>query len=66
MREGLEVEEAQQVILEHTPVLDPETVATRDALGRVLATPVDSPRTLPPADCSEVRLLDALFHLGVS
>jgi len=52
MREGLEVEEAQQVILEHTAVLDPETVATRDALGRVLATPVDSPRTLPPADCS--------------
>ena len=52
MREGLEVEEAQQVILGHTPVLDAETVATREALGRVLAVPVESPRTLPPADCS--------------
>ena len=41
MRESLEVTEAQQAILEHTPVLDPETVAVRDALGRVLASPVE-------------------------
>ena len=52
MREGLQVTEAQQVILEHTPVLEAETVATREALGRVLAAAVESARTLPPADCS--------------
>jgi molybdopterin molybdotransferase len=52
MREGLGVTEAQQVILEHTRVLEPETVAVRDALGRVLARPVESARTLPPEDGS--------------
>lgn len=52
MREGLEVTEAQQAILERTPVLEPETVAVRDALGRVLARPVESARTLPPTDGS--------------
>ena len=52
MREGLQVTEAQQVILEHTPVLEAETVASREALGRVLAQRVESARTLPPADCS--------------
>lgn len=52
MREGLDVGEAQRVILERTPVLEAETVATREALGRVLADPVESARTLPPADCS--------------
>jgi len=52
MRESLLVSEAQQAILEQTAVLPAETVAVRDALGRVLAEPVTSPRTLPPADCS--------------
>jgi len=52
MREGLEVTEAQQAILERTPVLEPETVGVRDALGRVLARPVESARTLPPSDVS--------------
>jgi len=52
MRESLTVREAQQAILEHTPVLDPETVAVRDAVGRALAATVESARTLPPADCS--------------
>jgi molybdopterin molybdotransferase len=52
MRQGLDVTEAQQAILERTPVLEPETVAVREALGRVLARPVESARTLPPADCS--------------
>jgi len=52
MREGLEVSEAQQAILERTCVLEPETVASREALGRVLAHPVESARMLPPADCS--------------
>ena len=52
MRTGLSVDEAQLAILEATPVLGPETIAVRDALGRVLAEPVRSGRTLPPADCS--------------
>jgi molybdopterin molybdotransferase len=46
------VAEAQAAVLEATPVLEPETVATADAVGRVLAEPVASGRTLPPADCS--------------
>jgi molybdopterin molybdotransferase len=55
--------EAQQLILEETPVLASETVAAPDALGRVLAEPVVSSRRLPPFDNSAmdgyaVRLAD--------
>jgi len=52
MRKGLEVGEAQAIVLEATPVLGPETVVAPAALGRVLAEGVVSDRTLPPADCS--------------
>jgi molybdopterin molybdotransferase len=52
MRQGLSVREAQELVLEATPVLGAETVATRDAQGRVLAEDVTSARTLPPNDCS--------------
>jgi molybdopterin molybdotransferase len=52
MRNGLSLAEAQDLILGATSVLDSETVATVDALGRVLAEPVYSTRTLPPTDCS--------------
>jgi len=52
MRTGLSLAEAQNLVLGATPVLDPETVATAEALGRVLTEPVLSTRTLPPADCS--------------
>jgi len=52
MREGITVAEAQAHVLEAAQVLGAETVAVRDAEGRVLAEPVDSARTLPPADSS--------------
>lgn len=52
MRTGLSVDEAQQAILEVTPVLAAETVAVREALGRVLTERVHSARTLPPLDVS--------------
>jgi molybdopterin molybdotransferase len=52
MRTGIEVEEARRLVLEGAAPLPAETVATADALGRVLAAPVVSGRTLPPADCS--------------
>jgi len=52
MRSGLSVGEARRAVLDATPVLGAETLATAAALGRVLAEPVDSTRTLPPADCS--------------
>lgn len=52
MRTGIQVEEAHEAILAAVPVLGPETVATRDAQGRILAETVVSGRTLPPADCS--------------
>jgi molybdopterin molybdotransferase len=52
MRTGIEVEEARRLILEGAAPLPAETLATADALGRVLAAPVVSGRTLPPADCS--------------
>jgi len=52
LRTGLAVAEAQRVVLEFAPLLGPETVASGDALGRVLAEPVVSTRTLPPADQS--------------
>jgi molybdopterin molybdotransferase len=52
MRTGLEVREAQAVVLDATPVLGVETVAAAEALGRVLAEGVASDRRLPPADGS--------------
>jgi molybdopterin molybdotransferase len=52
MRSDLEAREALSIILERTPVLDAETVATPAALHRVLAEPVASAREIPPADNS--------------
>lgn len=52
MKTGIPVAEAQQIVLDACPVLGSETVASVDAQGRVLAVPVISGRTLPPADCS--------------
>jgi molybdopterin molybdotransferase len=52
LRTGLAVAEAQRVVLESAALLGPETVASAEALGRVLAEPVVSTRTLPPTDQS--------------
>ena len=52
MRTGLSVSDAQETVLAAAPVLGAETVAVREALGRVLAEPVVSRRRLPPDDCS--------------
>ncbi|HKE11545.1 MAG TPA: gephyrin-like molybdotransferase Glp [Myxococcota bacterium] len=52
LRTGLAVAEAQRVVLALARQLGSESVAGADALGRVLAEPVLSTRTLPPADNS--------------
>lgn len=52
MRTDLPAAEAQRLVLEAVAPLPPETCATADALGRVLAEPVHSGRTLPPWDIS--------------
>jgi molybdopterin molybdotransferase len=52
MRTGLPVADAQRTVLDAARLLPPETVSAPDAQGRVLAEPVVSHRTLPPADCS--------------
>jgi molybdopterin molybdotransferase len=52
MRENLNAGEAQRVVLDQSAPLPPETLSTREALGRVLAEPVLSGRTLPPSDVS--------------
>jgi molybdopterin molybdotransferase len=52
MKVGISVAEAQQIVLDACHPLGIETVASVDAQGRVLAAPVISGRTLPPADCS--------------
>ena len=52
MKQGISFEEAQAIVLAATPVLGAETRAVSASLGRVLAEPVVSTRTLPPADCS--------------
>lgn len=52
MREGLTVDEAQELILGETPVLGAETMTAANALGRVLAESIISARSHPPADCS--------------
>jgi molybdopterin molybdotransferase len=52
MREGLTVREAREWILAATETLDAEMVPLQSALGQVLARPIASSRTIPPADCS--------------
>jgi molybdopterin molybdotransferase len=52
MKVGISVAEAQQIVLDASSVLGCETIASAEAQGRVLAAPVASSRTLPPADCS--------------
>ncbi len=52
MKTGLSPSEAQRIVLEAASRMGPETLATRDALGRVLAEPVVASRDLPPADNS--------------
>jgi molybdopterin molybdotransferase len=52
VRTGVTPAEALRVILAASPVLGAETVAARDALGRVLAEAVVSRRQLPPSDNS--------------
>jgi molybdopterin molybdotransferase len=52
MRTDLSAAEAQRVVLAAVAPLPAETCATADALGRVLAEPIHSRRTLPPWDVS--------------
>jgi len=52
MREGLTVEEAQNLILEATPILGAETISASDSAGRILVEDIVSTRRHPPADCS--------------
>jgi molybdopterin molybdotransferase len=52
MRTGIAVAEARRLVLDEITPLPAETLPLGEALGRVLAEPVRSGRTLPPADCS--------------
>lgn len=52
MRTAIPPEEARRIVLEAAQPLSAETVLAGDALGRVLAEPVSSSRTLPPTDVS--------------
>jgi len=52
MRTGIDVAEAQRTVLAAARALPPETLALTGVAGRVLAAPIRSGRTLPPADCS--------------
>ncbi|MAE93761.1 MAG: molybdopterin molybdenumtransferase MoeA [Deltaproteobacteria bacterium] len=52
MKTGIPVEQAHQIVMAEASPLPSEIVDASAALGRVLAEPVDSGRTLPPADCS--------------
>jgi molybdopterin molybdotransferase len=52
MRTGIDVAEARSLVLEAALPLAAETVGLMEGQGRVLAEPVCSERTLPPADCS--------------
>jgi len=52
MHTGIAVSEARGLVLDAVAPLPAETLPVADALGRVLAEPIRSGRTLPPADCS--------------
>ena len=48
----LPVEDALEIVLAHTPRLEPEEVELADALGRVLAEEVRADADMPPFDRS--------------
>ena len=48
----ISLDEAIEIILDNTPLLPPERVSINDALGRVLAEPIQSRRDHPPWDNS--------------
>lgn len=52
MRTDLPAAEALRLVLDAVAPLPPETCATADAAGRILAEPVRAGRTLPPWDVS--------------
>jgi molybdopterin molybdotransferase len=52
MRTGIAVAEARRLVQGELAPLPAETLPLGAALGRVLAEPIRSGRTLPPADCS--------------
>ncbi len=52
MKTGITIDEAARITLDAAAPLASERIATQEALGRVLAEPIEAPRTLPPADCS--------------
>ena len=52
MEQGIEVAEARRIVMAEAEPLPAEIVPAEAALGRVLAAPVASGRTLPPADGS--------------
>jgi molybdopterin molybdotransferase len=52
MRTGIAVAEARRLVQGELESLPAETLPLGEALGRVLAEPVRSGRTIPPADCS--------------
>jgi molybdopterin molybdotransferase len=51
-RSAVSIDEARELILASLAPLGSETVGLRDALGRVLAQPVESDRRIPPVDNS--------------
>ena len=51
-RDSVSIAEARAPVLSAIAPLGSETVGLRDALGRVLAEPVDADRLIPPADNS--------------
>lgn len=46
------ISEAQQIVLQHTRVLDTEPVSVAQALGRILGQDVTAPDALPPFPAS--------------
>ena len=48
----ISMEEAIQIVLDHTPTIEVERIDFRDALGRVLASEVRSDLNMPPFDKS--------------
>lgn len=48
----ISIPEALSTVLQHTPVLEAETVSLQGALGRILAAPVTAKDDLPPFPAS--------------
>jgi molybdopterin molybdotransferase len=62
----ISIDEALALIREECAALPAERIALRQARGRVLASPIDAPRALPPFDNAAMDGFALRWHAGIA